>query len=285
MTAEHIDDPTRSADTDEESLLLDRLDTLKVLRAETAEEKGRLLEELGGHGKPEQDIVNQISKPRPLWRPDRFEQAHHLTMRAIEVLDRNGARPAKLPPLGPLAPVAQWGVQQVNQWIVRSHQNTIVEHVRELYERREANAVWGSPEHRMLRRARINAEQVETGFKRKTLGLPTFLLGGAFISGVFGTLQSVVRSALDSRLGVVIFATVLFLVLAALAWVAVYAAAISRRRIRLAVDQPLRALYETIGACGDPPKDQSYNFAAYAIVLFSLAWIVVPFAVWLVIRA
>ena len=287
MTADptHDEIPT-SIDTDrDDNLLIDRLDTLKVLRADTAEEKGRLLEELGGRGKPEQDIVNQISKPRPLWRPDRFEQAHHLTMRAIEVLDRNGGRPAKMPALGPLTPVAQWAVQQVNQWIVRSHQNTIVEHVRELYERREANAVWGSPEHRMLRRARLNAEQVETGFKRKALGLPTFLLGGAFISGVFGTIQGLVRSALDSRLGVIIFAAVLFLILAALAWVAVYAAAVSRRRIRLAVDQPLAALYETVGACGDPPKDQSYNFALYAIVLFTLAWIVIPLAIWLVVKA
>jgi len=137
----------------------------------------------------------------------------------------------------------------------------------------------------MLRRARLNAEQVETGFKRKALGLPTFLLGGAFISGVFGTIQGLVRSALDSRLGVIIFAAVLFMILAALAWVAVYAAAVSRRRIRLAVDQPLAALYETVGACGDPPKDQSYNFALYAIVLFTLAWIVIPLAIWLVVKA
>lgn len=269
---------------DEESLILDRLDTLKVLRADTAEEKGRLLEELGGHGKPEQDIVNQISKPRPLWRPDRFEQAHHLTMRAIEVLDRNGARPAKMPRLGPLTPAAQWAVQQVNRWIVKSHQNTIVENVRELYERREANAEWGSPEHRMLRRARINAAQVEAGFKGRALGLPTFLLGGAFISGVFGTVQGLVRSALDSRLGVIVFAVVLFGVLAALAWVALYAAAVSRRRIRLAVDQPMKALYETVGACGDPPHDQSYNFAVYAIVLFALAWIAIPLAIWLLVK-
>ncbi|MGD9703293.1 MAG: hypothetical protein AB7Q42_17015 [Acidimicrobiia bacterium] len=269
----------------DEHLLLDRIDALRVLRADTVEEKSRLLEELGGHGKPEQDLVNELSKPRPLWRPDRFEEAHRLAMRGIEVLDRNGARPAKMPKgLGPIAPLAQWPVQQVNRWIVKSHQNTIIERIRKLYERREANSVWGTPEHRMLRRARINAVQVEQGFKGNALGLPTFLLGGAFISAIFGALQSAVRSALDSRLGVAIFAAVLFVVLAALAWVALYAAAVSRRRIRLAVDQPLKALYETIGACGDPPKDQSYNFAIYAIVLFSLAWIIVPLAIWLAIR-
>ena len=269
---------------DNDSLLIDRIDALRVLRADNDEQKGALLEEIGGSGKPEQDIVNQISKPRPLWRPDRFEEAHRLVMRSLEVLDRNGARPAKMPRLGPLTPVAQWAVQQVNRWIVKSHQNTLVDRIRKLYERREANAEWGSAEHRMLRRARINAVQVEQGFKGNALGLPTFLLGGAFFSGIVGGIQSLVRSALDSRLGVIIFSMVLGLIMAALAWVALYAAAVSRRRIRTAVDQPLKALYETIGACGDPPRDQSYNFAVYAIIFTVLAWIVIPLGLWVLFR-
>ena len=271
-------------DHDSDSLLIDRIDALRVLRADNDEEKGALLEEIGGSGKPEQDIVNQISKPRPLWRPDRFEEAHRLVMRSLEVLDRNGARPAKMPRLGPLTPIAQGAVQQVNRWIVKSHQNTLVDRIRKLYERREANAEWGSAEHRMLRRARINAVQVEQGFKGNALGLPTFLLGGAFFSGIVGGIQSLVRNALDSRLGVIIFSIVLGLIMAALAWVALYAAAVSRLRIRTAVDQPLKALYETIGACGNPPRDQSYNFAVYAIIFTVLAWIVIPLGLWLLFR-
>lgn len=272
------------ADHDDGSLLLDRIDALRVLRADTDDDKSRLLEEIGGRGKPEQDIVSELSKPRPLWRPDRFEEAHRLMMRSLEVLDRNGARPAKMPRLGPLSPIAQWAVQQVNRWIVKSHQNTVVDRVRKLYERREANCQWGSPEHVMLRRARINACQVEQGFTGKALGLPTFLLGGAFVSGIAGAVQSAVRAALGSRLGVIVFTVLLGLVMAALAWVALYAAAVSRRRIRLAIDQPLKALYETIGACGKPPKDQSYNFAVYAIIFTVLAWIVIPLGIWLFIK-
>jgi hypothetical protein len=276
--------PSAPKSHDDGGLLIDRIDALRVLRADTVEEKGVMLEAIGGKGKPEQDTVNELSKPRPLWRPDRFEEAHRLMMRSLEVLDRNGARPAKMPKLGPLSPVAQWAVQQVNRWIVKSHQNTLVDRVRKLYERREANSVWGSPEHVMLRRARIDAVRVEQGFKGKALGLPTFLLGGAFLSGILGAIQSAVRSALGSRVGVIIFTIVLGLIMAALAWVALYAAAVSRRRIRLAVDQPLKALYETIGACGQPPKDQSYNFAIYAIVLTALAWIVIPLGIWLFVR-
>ncbi len=266
----------------DEGLLLDRIDALRVLRADSVEQKGRLLEEIGGSGKPEQDIVSELSKVRPLWRPDRFEEAHRLAMRALEVLDRNGSRPADVPRLGPIAPVARAAVQQVNRWIVKSHQNTIIDRIRKLYERREANAVWGSPEHRMLRRARIDAARVQHGLTDKPLGLPTFLLGGAAISGAFSGLQSAARSLLDSTVGKIVFGLVLGLVLLAAAWVVLYAAAVSRRRIRTSTDQPLRALYETIGACGTPPRDHSFNFAIYAIILLVLAWIVIPLVIWLV---
>jgi len=265
-----------------DDLLLDRLDSLQVLRAKTPEEKGRLLEEIGGPGKAEQDIVDEMSKMRPLWRPDRFEEAHRVAMRSIEVLDRNGARSAQMPRIGPLKPIAQWMVQLITRWIVRNHQNGVVTRIRKLYERREANAVWGSDEHHMLRRARINAVQVEKGFKAEALGLPTFLLGGAFLTSVLSGLQTLFRSAVHSGLGTIAFGAVLALVLAAVSWAALFGAAVSRRRIRLCTDQPLKALWETIGACGNPPRDASYDFATYAIILTVLAWIVIPLASWII---
>ena len=55
---------------------------------------------------------------------------------------------------------------------------------------------------------------------------------------------------------------------------------VARRRIRLSTDQPMRALWDTIGAAGKPPKDESYNFAVYAIILIVLAWIVIPLVAW-----
>jgi hypothetical protein len=42
--------------------LLDRIDALRVLRADSPEERGRLLEEIGGTGRVEQDI------PLVAWR-------------------------------------------------------------------------------------------------------------------------------------------------------------------------------------------------------------------------
>ncbi len=268
-----IDDPHAG---DDEPLLLDRIDALRVLRASSNEEKSALLEEIGGSGQVEQDIVDQLSKVKPLWRPDEFPEAHRLAMRSLEVLDRNGSRNAKLPAMGPLKPVAQYIVQQLTRWIVKGYVNGLVTNLRKLYERREANSIWGSPAQIQLRRARINAVQVEHGFKGNPVGIPTFLLGGAILSTILSTIVNLVRAALDSTLGIAIAGGAVVVVLGALSWAAIYAAAVARRRIRLTTDQPIQALYDTIGAAGDPPRDQSYNFAVIAIVLLVLAVVVVP---------
>ena len=266
-------------------LLLDQIDSLRVLRADTDEEKGALLEQIGGKGVVEQEMVAQMAAVRPLHHPNRFEEAHRMVMRAIEVLDRNGQRPANVRRLGPLTPVAKWLVQQSTRWIVRSHLTRLLNRLCGLYERREANSEWSSPEHAMLRRARLDARRVQSGMSNKALGLPTFLLGGAFLTSIAGALQSVARAALDSRAGVIVLSVVVMAVLAALSWVALYSAGVARRRIRLSTDQPVKALWETIGVAGRPPRDESYNFAVYAIVLLVLSWIVIPFAVWLAITA
>jgi len=266
-------------------LLLDQLDALRVLRADTDDEKDRLLEQIGGRGAVEQEIVTEMAAVRPLRHPDRFEEAHRMFVRGLEVLDRNGPRPAPVRRLGPLGPVAKWLIQQVTRWIVRSHISRMLGRVGGLYERREANSAWGTPEHSMLRRARLDLRRVQSGMNAKALGLPAFLLGGAFLTSIVSGLQSIARAALGTTAGTVVLGVVLCLVLAALSWVALYAAGVARRRIRLSTEQPARALWETIGAAGKPPRDESYNFAAYAIVLLVLSWIVVPIIVWQAIRS
>ena len=266
-------------------LLIDQIDSLRVLRADSDEEKGRLLEQIGGKGLVEQEMVAQMSAVKPLHHPDRFEEAHRIMMRGIEVLDRNGPRPAKVPNVGPLRPVAQWLVQQVSRWIIKSHLNRLTGRICGLYEKREANSDWGTREHAMLRRARLDARRVQASASGNALGLPTFLLGGAALTSVASGLQSLERTAMDSTLGVSILGFITVFVLGALSWVALFSAGVARRRIRLSTDQPMKALWETIGAAGKPPRDESYNFAAYAIILLVLAWIVVPLAIWLAVTA
>ena len=266
-------------------LLVDQIDALRVLRADTDDEKGRLLEQIGGKGIVEQEMVAQMSAIRPLHHPDRFEEAHRMMMRGIEVLDRNGPRPAKVPNVGPLRPIAQWLVQQVTRWIVKSHLNRLTGRICGLYEKREANSDWGTREHAMLRRARLDARRVQANSSGNALGLPTFLLGGAALTSIASGLQSLARSAMDSTLGISVLGFIAVFVLGALSWVALYSAGVARRRIRLSTDQPMKALWETIGAAGNPPRDESYNFAVYAIILLVLAWIVIPLAIWLALTA
>ncbi len=270
---------------DDEPLLLDRIDALRVLRASSVEEKGEMLEAIGGSGKVEQQIVDQLSKVKPLWELDTFPEAHRLAMRSLEVLDRNGSRTATLKRLGPITPIAQWIVQQLTRWIVKGYVNQLVTNIRKLYERREANSIWGSPAHILLRRSRINAVQVEQGFKGNPLGVPAFLLGGAFLSTILSGVGQLAASALRSSIGAPILGAVAVLLLGALSWAAIYSAAVARRRIRLTTDQPIQALYDAIGAAGSPPRDQSYNFAVIAIVLMLLAVFVVPPIIYFTVTA
>jgi hypothetical protein len=266
-------------------LLLDQIDALRVLRATNDSERERLLEQIGAHGIVEKEIVHELSATRPLRHPDRFEEAHRMMMRSIEVLDRNGSRPPQIHGLAFLRPIAQWLVQQTTRFIVRSHLNRLLIRIGGLYERREANSAWSSPEHAMLRRSRLDVRRVQSGMTGKVLGLPAFLLGGAFITTIASALESAAGFALESTVGVVVMTVAIVAVLLILSWVALYSASVARRRIRISSDQQIRALWETIGAAGKPPRDESLNFAVYAIILLVLSWIVIPFAVWLAIRA
>lgn len=281
-----MEDPGRhEPEAHAEPALWDRIDALRVLRAQSPEERGRILEEVAGPGRVEQEIVSQLSKVKPLWRPQQFSEAHRMAMRSLEVLDRNGARATPVPRrLGPLRPVVGVIVQLVTRWIVRGHQNDLAGQIRRLYERREANSVWGSEEHVMLRRARINAVQVEQGLRSNPVGIPGFLLGGAVLSAAFSAIGGIVNRALADATSQILLAIAVGLVLVSLSWVAVYAASIARRRIRLTTEQPVRALWDVIGAAGDPPRDHSYHFAAIAIVLLVVAAVAVPLVVWTLVE-
>ena len=66
------------------------------------------------------------------------------------------------------------------------------------------------------------------------------------------------------------------LIFAAIAWIILQGAAVAHRRSRLMLQEPLDALWETIGACGNPPRDDSMTFATIGIVLTAVAWFVTP---------
>jgi hypothetical protein len=128
------------------------------------------------------EMVVELAAERTLAHPERFAEAHAIAMRALEVLDRNGARPPSSLRLGVFTPVARWGAQLVCRYIVRSHQNRVVDAIRNLYARGLAWCPSGSSDRLMLLRARADVERAASAYKKRPNGLPTFLLGGAVVS-------------------------------------------------------------------------------------------------------
>jgi hypothetical protein len=265
--------------------LSDRLDTLKLFTTNDEQRADAILEQFGAKGQVESDMLEQLGARAPLQYPDRFEEAHRTAMRALEVFDRNAARPPSNLKVGPLEPVASYVVQLLIRIIVRDYQKTVVAQIRQLYARRWANSERGSPEFGMLRLARVEVERVAPDFQRKSLGVPTFLLGGAALSGVASVFQGLLAKAVHNGALLVIVAGVFAALALSGFWCILKAAAIARRRTRIALDQPLHALWQTIGAAGHPPRDHSRQFATYAVILLALAWIVVPIAIAYAVRA
>jgi hypothetical protein len=285
-TAGHVSGPppgTAATDDlaalDERNLVLDelaeRLERFRIFRKTDSAEADRVLEEIGAQSAVDRDIVLELSSTHPLGHPDRFPEAHAMAMRALEVLDRNGGRRVTVRRAGPLAPLAAVLVQLVARFIIRSHQATVIDAIRLLYARRESSCLAQDPARPMLSRARIHAERVAQGYKRNPIGLPSVavVLGGAAVS----SLGRVVLDAISPTRTFAIVATVAaFVVVALVAWIILQGAAVARRRIRLTIEQPLAALWETVGRCGRPPRDQARQFALYAIVLTAIGWIVIP---------
>ena len=126
--------------------LSDRLETLQLIRTDDDQRADAILEQFGAKGKVESEMLDQLSARAPLQYPDRFEEAHRTVMRALEVFDRNAARPPSNLGAGPLEPVAAYVVQILIRVIVRDYQKAVVAQVRQLYARRWANSQEGSPE-------------------------------------------------------------------------------------------------------------------------------------------
>ena len=280
------DRPAAASDTpldDRRELVLDefgeKLDAFNALRKSDVEGADRILDQFGATDAVDRQIILELAAKRPLGHPDRFPEAHAGAMRALEVLDRNGSNGIDVRGFGPLAPVPRYLVQQVVHFLVKSHLRNVINNLANLYARREAASLRDDPARALLTRARNQTNRVAPGYRGNPLGFPTFILGGAFLSTIIGSLQGVIISAVDSALGQIILIGALFAVMVAASWTLLRGAAIARRRIKMTVDQPLHALYQTIGRCGDPPGDQARFFALIALILMAIAWLVVPIAV------
>lgn len=256
--------------------LSDHLEKFRVLSDSDQAATDRVLDDLGASGKVEQAMVAELSVTQPLAHPERFADAHAIAMHALEVLSRNGSKAPSQLSAGFLTGVATPLVQQVVTYIVRSHQSRVISSIRDLYSRRLAWAPIGDPARVALVRARIDAERAAATYKQKAGGIPTVLAGGAALSSVAQVARSFASAAAGSRVGVAVAIGATFVLLAAAYWVILQGAAVARRRIRLTMDRPLGALWETIGSCGRPPQDTAGTFTVVALVLILVGIIIIP---------
>lgn len=268
---------------DEHNLVLDELDerlaAFNAFRKSDSDKADEVLRELGGADPVGRDIILQLAGKRPLGHPDKFMAAHTGAIRSLEVLDRNGARGVKLRILGPFDPVAAFLVQLVTRFIVSNHQKSLVSNMHKLYARREANCMPGDPARSMLNRARRDADVVAEGFRKNPIGVPSVLLGGAVLSAALTTVMNTVVASVGNRWTRIALSLALFALLGAISWVILRGSAVARRRIVLTTEKPFTALYETIGRCGDPPRDQSKLFALIAMIILAVSWVFIPLGV------
>jgi hypothetical protein len=228
----------------------------------------------------EQEALKELADRQILAHPNHFEAAHHLVVKALEVFDRHGWRAPGLPRrLGPLRPLARLGVEQVTHIIVRSYARTVANTMRRLYERREAQCSFDDPQRRTLARARIAMTRIGPDFAGSGGGLPRFLVGGAVLSGLASAAKQLGDVSSRASITLAGIGVLAFVIFAVASWVIVQGASVAHRRTTLIMRKPLEALWETIGACGSPPEDDSLAFATIGILLTAVAWFVTPIVV------
>jgi hypothetical protein len=226
----------------------------------------------------EREMMREISRTRPLARPDIFPQAHRNMAEALESLARHGYHGTRAAQrAGPFRAAIRWTVQLVARYLVVSHIRNVSTRLRNLYGLREIQALPGSEERRELRRARMDADRMVAALETRELALPAFLLGGAALP-LFASVGRI-TGLFERTLWATVIGAVGILVALAASWVILRGAALASRRIRLATRGPLKAVWNAIGWCGKPPKDSTRTFVILSVGLTLGCWILVPILV------
>jgi hypothetical protein len=223
------------------------------------------------------EMLVELTRQTTIARPERFFADHQRVVSAIESLRRHGYRGSRaVPRLGPLKTFLRWGIELIARYIVLSYVQAVTTDMRNLYLMREIEAPNGSHELKLLRAARIDAAALVEALKSRTIGVPTFVIGGLLIP----LIASIYRLATGLTFGNWVTAIVVGVVGAfiglAISWFMLRGTAMASSRIRLSVREPLKELWTSVGNCGNPPRDQSRKFAIISISLTIGVWIVIP---------
>ncbi|MFN8111152.1 MAG: hypothetical protein U0Y82_15130 [Thermoleophilia bacterium] len=263
-------------DDDERGWAHEQLDRLRALTDD--EDLDAYLAGVEPRGAREQEMLTELASHQPvLAMPDQFLPAHHRVMRALESVRRHGARRPVLqgPPVW--THVSRYLIELVARYVLVSFVQQVATDLRNLYRVREAQSPLRTREHMVLRRARRDAEDLRQVFQGRTIGVPTFLVGGALIP-VLASMANVVTAVNPNITDPRFLVTVVIglLVTAFISWVVLRGAALAHRRIQIATRVPLERLWQTIGTAGKPPRDDGSTLATLAIVVTAVAWLVFP---------
>jgi hypothetical protein len=227
----------------------------------------------------EREMLAELARTRPLAEPAAFPAAHRHAVEALEALGRHGYQsPGAGRRFGPLRVVVRFLAQLTARYLVVSFLRQVSTDLRNLYWLREMETASDALERPLLRRARHDAEGLVVVFRRSQLGLPTFVVGGVLVPVVVSA-GRLATGALDSPTQAALLGLVGTLIVALAANAILHGTAVASRRIRLATRGPLAAVWDAVGWCHHPPRDQSRTFAIVAITLTTLAWLVIPVAI------
>ena len=244
------------------------------------------LDELDIHGPRERRMLRELGRSGTLADVDRFPAVHRRVIAALETLGRHGYHGSRAGArLGPPKVVVRFLVELVARYIVVSYLRSAATSLRNLYWLREIESPPGSPSWLLLRRARRDAQALDVVFTRRSIGLPTFVIGGVLVPIGLSIVNLSSSIAVKSWTAAVVAGVISALIVVGIAWVMLRGAAMASRRIRLAAEQPMEAVWRAVGNCGKPPEDQSRKVATVGIVLSVAAWIVIPVAVGLALAA
>jgi hypothetical protein len=238
------------------------------------------LDEIDVRSPREREMLEEIARVSTLARPERLETDHGRVAVALESLRRHGYHGSRAgAALGRLHLVPRFFVELVARYVVVSYVKKVAVELRNLYWLREMQAPNGSDDEQRLQRARLDAQSLVEITRSRELGIPTFVLGGLLVPAALSVWRLASGFTFEHWWVALLVGGAGVVVGLAISWVVLRGAALASRRIRLSVGEPLRDLWQTLGSCGKPPRDQSRRFAAVAITLTVSAWIVLPLLV------
>jgi hypothetical protein len=244
------------------------------------------LDELDVQSPREREMLAELARASVLARPDRFDEDHRRAIEALESLRRHGFHGSQAGAgLGPFRLVVRWLVQLVARYLVVSYVKEVSTTLRNLYWMREMEAAPDSRELKLLRPARFDANYLVEIMRSREIGVPSFVIAGLLIPLGASIWRLMTGFTFDDWWVALVIGLVGVAIGVGLSWIVLRGSALASTRIRLAVREPLQAVWDSVGHCGRPPKDGTRKFAIIAIVLMVGVWVVFPAIVALALAA